>query len=107
MNDNRIKINWRLIGVPLAVAVLLLAAFSLASANSQPEVWNQAEPIPIPYMSWSVQCPDQPDSFYLIGGIESGNVTSNKVLLYDAGGNDLWIELAPMHFPLRAAALAC
>ena len=33
MNKNRIKINWRLISAPLAVAALLLAAFGLAKAG--------------------------------------------------------------------------
>jgi hypothetical protein len=58
-------------------------------------------------MGWPVQCPDQPESFYLVGGITTGGYDLTDVFRYDADTND-WNEvLAPMPQVRRAAALAC
>jgi hypothetical protein len=68
--------------------------------------WTEAEPIPEPFMGWSVQCPEQLDSFYMVGGLTVGGIDSNHLYRYDADSND-WTQLVSMPQPRRAASVAC
>jgi N-acetylneuraminic acid mutarotase len=72
-----------------------------------PDIWTVAEDVPIEMMSWSLQCPDQPDSFYMVGGITRDNVTTDAVYRYDADTDSWDTTLAPMPQPRRGHALAC
>ncbi len=69
--------------------------------------WTQAAKLPQPLASLSVQCPEQLESFYLVGGVTTDWVDLPNLYRYDADKNDEWQTLAPMPQPRRAAALAC
>ncbi len=61
--------------------------------------WTQAEPPPMPLAANLVQCPDDPDSFYMVGGILTGNITSNRLYRYDIDdgkGEGEWVRLADL-----------
>jgi hypothetical protein len=69
--------------------------------------WTQAANIPEAMFGSGVQCPEQPDSFYLVGGVTTFGDT-DAVYRYDAapdGGS--WAELASMPQPMRGQAVAC
>jgi hypothetical protein len=68
--------------------------------------WTQAAKLHQPLATFSVQCPEQPDSFYLVGEVTTGWVDVPDLYRYDADTNS-WTVLAPMPQPRRAAALAC
>lgn len=51
------------------------------------------------------QCPDQPDSFYVISGVSSGSVIANAYR-YDADTN-LWTSLAPIPTGSEAPQATC
>jgi len=67
--------------------------------------WTQADPIPVPLAANLVQCPEIPGRFYMVGGILTGNVTSNTLYLYDIAQG--WIPLADLPAARRGVAAAC
>ena len=58
--------------------------------------WTQAEDIPHPLaLSAHVQCPNDPNSFYVIGGADGPGSPTNYVFRYD-GEEDSWHQLASL-----------
>lgn len=70
--------------------------------------WTAAQSLPGWLMGNLVQCPDQPNSFYLVGGIDLSD-TVDTLWRFDAETNE-WTdpgELADMPAPRRGVAAAC
>ena len=69
--------------------------------------WWQAESLPEPMAGTSIQCPDQPEVIYMVGGVTTGNQTSNRFYKYDAAQQAGWTRLPDLPIPLRGQAVAC
>ncbi len=95
------------LSLPLLLACLVLGAV-ISRAGASPEVgWTAATPLPLPTGIYgTVQCPDNPESFYVLGGMTTGNVAVIGFHRYDVG-TDTWTALAPYSQALSAVALAC
>lgn len=94
--------------VVLGMVIVLLGAWDMrqAQAAQQPNAWLMASSLPTPLAANLVPCPDDPDGFYMVGGILTGNVTTDQFSYYDiADGN--WTTLAPMPAARRAVAATC
>jgi hypothetical protein len=94
--------------VMLGIGIVLLGVWDMqhAQAAAQPNSWLEATPLDQPLAANLVQCPDDPDGFYMVGGILTGNVTTDQLSYYDiADGN--WTTLAPMPAARRAVASTC
>ena len=94
--------------VLLGAGMALLASWDMqrAVAAPEPEAWIAATSLPEPLGGNSVQCPDQPDIIYQVGGIRPGNATSDALYHYNASQN-IWESLADLPIPLRAMGVAC
>jgi uncharacterized membrane protein len=68
--------------------------------------WVEATSLPTPLAANLVQCIGIPNSFYMVGGIVTGNVTSNTLYRFNIATQS-WVQLAHMPAPLRAVAAAC
>jgi hypothetical protein len=96
-------------GLVLALASPAMAVHPAAGpdAPDQPLVWDAAAAIPEPRAANLVQCPDDPDGFYLVGGITTGNVTADTLYYFDAISNTWGITLTTMPQPRRGVAATC
>ena len=54
--------------------------------------WTQATPQSVPLVANLVQCPEIPGSFYMVGGVLAGNVTSGQFSRYDIAAAE-WVDL--------------
>ena len=68
--------------------------------------WMPAGPLSVPLAANLVQCVDTPDSFYMVGGISTGNVTTDQLSRYDIAA-EAWVQLSPLPGPRRAVAATC
>ncbi len=92
----------------LGIGILLLDAWDMqhAQAAPRPDAWLAAAPLPEPMAGATIQCPDQPDIIYMVGGVD-GHGTSNKLYKYDATTNTWDTTLLNLPIPLRGHAVAC
>jgi uncharacterized membrane protein/N-acetylneuraminic acid mutarotase len=92
----------------LGAASLLLDAGRIqqAAAAPEPEAWTPSTNIPVPLAANLVKCPDMPDSFYMVGGILTGDFTSDTLYRFDIA-DEAWALMAAMPAPRRAVAAAC
>lgn len=75
--------------------------------TSVPAYWAAGTPPPLlTAASARAQCDDDPDGFYVLGGIDSTTSDTNSVFHYDAA-TDTWDELAPMPQAHRVSAAVC
>ena len=86
------------------------AAVTSSRAPAVPTVWTAAAPMPLSDAAESyghAQCDDQPNSFYVIGGVDETLNYINKAWRYDAD-TDTWNALAPVPgTPVEGAAAVC
>jgi N-acetylneuraminic acid mutarotase len=69
--------------------------------------WPEAEPIPFGVAFYGfAQCPNQPNSFYVLSGAYDWGTATNNIWRYDAG-TDTWNPLAPIPVPEIAPAAVC
>jgi len=69
--------------------------------------WTQAAPIPHGSAnSATVQCPDDPDRFYVIGGWSGPDEPITQTLRFDADTGD-WFRLAQLPSEISSAAAVC
>jgi hypothetical protein len=68
--------------------------------------WMPAGPLSVPIAANLVQCVEAPGSFYMVGGISTGNVTSDQLSRYDIAA-DVWVQLSPLPGLRRAVAATC
>ena len=54
--------------------------------------WLEATPQPVPLVANLVQCPNDTGSFYMVGGVLAGNVTSDQLSRYDIAAAE-WDDL--------------
>ena len=86
----------------LMIAVLVLGGLQSALAG----VWTPATDLPIAVAGHSVQCADDPGSFYLVGGIRNFTRSSNRFYRYDiAAARWEWLDNLPK--TNRGMGLAC
>ncbi|MFZ2097083.1 MAG: kelch repeat-containing protein, partial [Anaerolineales bacterium] len=102
---NKIKrISFHFCLVLIGIGILLLAGWDNQRATAaRPDIWIPAASLPEPLGGHSVQCPDQPDTIYIVGGI---NATGSSNKLYRYVPNN-WDSLADLPIPLRAMGVAC
>ncbi len=70
------------------------------------EAWVEAARIPEPLAANLVQCSDDPEGFYLVGGVTTRG-SADTLYHYDAISNTWTITLTTMPQPRRAVAVAC
>jgi N-acetylneuraminic acid mutarotase len=83
-----------------------LSASDSALITTTVSSWMEVTSLPIPLAANLVQCVDMPGSFYMVGGILPGNVTSNRLYKYDIGLGE-WVRLADLPEPRRTVAATC
>jgi Kelch motif/Galactose oxidase, central domain len=84
--------------VLLGAGMALLGAWDMqrAVAAPEPEAWLEAAPILQPTaLAGFVQCPDDPDHFYVIGGGDNWGSATMLVLRYEIS-SDTWLSLAEL-----------
>ena len=86
----------------LIIAVLVLGGLQSALAGT----WTPATNLPIAVAGYSVQCADDPGSFYVLGGVRNTGTTSNRVFRYDIAAAR-WERLENMPKAGRGIGLAC
>ena len=70
------------------------------------EPWLPVAELPEPLAGALVRCPDQPDSFYVVGGIMRRGDNSAALYQYDIL-NASWQQLQDLPMPMRGIAVAC
>jgi hypothetical protein len=107
---NRIKrISLPICLVLLGIGMVLLAGWDMqnAAAASRPEAWFQGAGLPLPDAFYGpVQCPDDPDSFYVIAGWQGWFVNRDEVWRYDAD-TDIWTQLASYPEKMGIPSVTC
>jgi hypothetical protein len=92
----------------LGIGILLLGAWDMQHVSAARfNTWWQAESLPEPMAGATIQCPDQPEVIYMVGGVTTGNQTSNRFYKYDAAQQAGWTRLPDLPIPLRGQAVAC
>ncbi len=78
-----------------------------ASLTTSVSEWVEATPIPfgVAYYGFA-QCPNQPNSFYVISGAYDWGAATTNVWLYDAVTNT-WNALTPILVPVISPAAVC
>ena len=91
----------------LWVTILIVAVFVLGGLqDALAGTWTPVSPIPAPLAGGLVRCADDPDSFYMVGGIRAFIITSNKLYRYDIA-TDNWERLANIPKATRTAGTTC
>ena len=86
---------------------LILTVFILGGLQSAlAGVWTPATNLPIALAGHSVQCADDPTSFYVVGGIRNYTRSSNRVYRYDIAAAS-WEQLDNLPTTVRAMGLTC
>ena len=95
--------------VMLGIGILLLGSWDMhrAAASIQPEAWYQGTDLqqPVAYYG-SAQCPDDPDSFYVVAGWQDWFVNRDEVWRYDADTNT-WTERASYPENMGVPSVTC
>jgi hypothetical protein len=83
------------------------AAADVATLTTAVTEWVEATPIPfgVAYYGFA-QCPDQPNSFYVISGAYDYGIATNNVWRYDADTNT-WNALEPILVSVIGPAAVC
>lgn len=72
-----------------------------------PNVWTSGSPVPGGLVRYAhAQCAEQPDSFYVISGVDGSASTTANTWRYDAG-TDTWNALAPFPSPQEGPQAVC
>jgi hypothetical protein len=75
--------------------------------SSAPAAWTNAADIPEGVVRYAhAQCSDEPDSFYVIGGVDESFSLTDNVWRYDAEV-DTWMALAPFPEPQEGPIAVC
>lgn len=75
--------------------------------TSVPAYWAYAnDPSPLTAGGGRAQCADDPDGFYILGGVYGDFIDTDKVFHYDAT-TGMWEEKAPLPQPHRGQASVC
>jgi uncharacterized membrane protein/N-acetylneuraminic acid mutarotase len=93
----------------LGIGILLLGAWDMqhVAAAPRPDAWYQVDPIPEPWAgTGTIQCPEDTEHFYLVGGVNADWIDINTVRRYDVQAG-MWEDLAPLPIVNRGASLAC
>jgi hypothetical protein len=80
---------------------------TLGSQPNLPSVWTGGADIPMGVVRFAkAQCADQPDSFYIIGGVDETYSTTDQFVRYDAD-TDSWTALTPFPSPVEGPNATC
>jgi Kelch motif len=80
---------------------------ALASQPGQPDAWLAGADIPMGVVRYAkAQCADQPDSFYIIGGVDESFSVTDQMVRYDAD-TDSWTTLAAFPSPVEGPNAVC
>ena len=93
----------------LGIGVLLLGAWDIRStiAAPIPETWNQGSDLSEAAAFYgSAQCPDDPDSFYVVAGWQAWFDNRDEVWRYDAN-TSIWEELALYPEEMGVPSVTC
>lgn len=84
---------------------LILGTRDVQRAAGTPATWNPATPLPYPLASHIVKCVDDPDHFYLVGGVLNTSTLTNTLLRYTIS-TGVWDPPLPVMPDVREGLMA-